>query len=348
MANRLQWIDYSKGLLIALMVFGHTLSSALNAGVSIPLMFQQLSWSTFANTVPLFFFLSGLTVERSCAKRGPKSFLRERLSQLAYPYLIWSFLQISAEIVFSRHSHHGASVADLLVIPYRPHAHLWFLMAMFWMFPMYVLIRQVGRGVRAWLAAVAVLLFVLPIPTSAFALHDFSVHFLFFATGVLTSQYFIGAQRIRELSLPMTLFLTFAFGACSGYVFTQLIEPTRLAAGPHYYLYLSLATLGGAVCLGWAQFLARRQWLGTLRIIGEYSLQVYVAHMLFAVAARVLLHNVFHVTHPVVVVMSGIAIGIAGPIILYKLTVRFAWPNLFEWRSSSSTHVATSPHLNRP
>ena len=106
-STRQDWIDYAKGLGIFLVVYGHTLDSTTHAGLAHSESFQSLSGATFSNLIPIFFFLSGLFVERSYDKRRALGLLGDRLSRLAYPYLVWSLLQATAEIVFPGASQHG-------------------------------------------------------------------------------------------------------------------------------------------------------------------------------------------------------------------------------------------------
>jgi fucose 4-O-acetylase-like acetyltransferase len=249
-ASRLNWVDYAKGLVIWLVVYGHTLNSAANAGVEISETFRALCESTFCNVIPLFFFVSGLFVERSYDKRGAGPFVAERLLRLAYPYFIWSTIQMVAEITFAGHSARGTTIDALFAILYRPHAQFWFLYAMVWMFVAYALIRRAGLRWRVVLAATAVLLFVFPLPTNTMALDQFSRHFLFFAAGILASRYFVGQERLPNIPLWATALLTCVSVGSSLFIFTRLIEPALLVAGPHRYYYLYLGVLCGASVIG--------------------------------------------------------------------------------------------------
>ena len=51
MKTRIEWIDFAKGLTILLVVVGHTISNGLIRG------------SIFSFHMPLFFFLSGITLK---------------------------------------------------------------------------------------------------------------------------------------------------------------------------------------------------------------------------------------------------------------------------------------------
>jgi len=328
-------------MVIALMVYGHTLNSATSAGLGAPESFRSLSDATFSNAVPVFFFVSGFFVERGYSKRGVRVFLIERSLRIAYPYFVWSFLQCAAEIVFSSESHRLVTIDTLLAIPWRPYSVFWFLYTIFWMFPAYALARQAGRWRHVALAALAVLFFVFPVSTNVMALGPFSRNLLFFAAGVIWSHRFVGPERLPTLPLWATLPLTSAFLAISLYVFTNVLPPVQLSQTTYQYHYAGLSVLAGATCVGWAQFLAGGDRLRFLAVIGRYALQIYVAHMLFVVGFRVLANRLLGLESPYLIVGGGIAVGIIGPIVLYRVMGYLGLPNLFE------PPLRPSPELSR-
>ena len=102
MEQRTDWVDYGKGIGIILVVYAHLLSSGYNAQLNISEHFFLLSDSiVYSFHMPLFFFLAGLFVEQSYSKRGATKFLVNKVKYIAYPYLIWSFLQAGIELFFS-------------------------------------------------------------------------------------------------------------------------------------------------------------------------------------------------------------------------------------------------------
>ncbi|HEX5419217.1 MAG TPA: acyltransferase [Gammaproteobacteria bacterium] len=336
-APRLGWVDYAKGLTIFLVVYGHTLNSTVHAGFAPLGGFHTLSEDMFSNLIPLFFFLSGLFVARSFDKRGAQEFLLRGVSRLAYPYFIWSLLQAAAEIAFSAESHHGTTYATLLAIPYLPLEQFWFLYTLLLMYPAYVLARRFGRFSSAVLAAAAAVLFWLPIRIHALTLDQFSIHLIFFAAGVLLRPWFVGSRvlRLPPWSGPA---LTAGFLAYALYLLSHELDPaTALTTHVlHRYYYVSLAVLAGAAVIGWAQLLEDRGWLQMVRLLGEYSLQIYVAHMFFAAAVRIAVEKLLGPGDPYLILVGGIAAGIAGPIALCVSMRRLGLPNLF-----------SPPHLAR-
>ena len=102
MEERIEWVSYVKGFGIILVVYGHLLSSAYHAHLDISENFFVLCDSiVYSFHMPLFFFLAGIFVEQSFERRGRKAFLLSKARRIAYPYLVWSFLQTTDQNTIS-------------------------------------------------------------------------------------------------------------------------------------------------------------------------------------------------------------------------------------------------------
>lgn len=330
MAQRTDWIDCGKGLGIILVVYAHLLSSGYHAGLRIRHHFFLLSDSiVYSFHMPLFFFLAGLLVARSCKKRGPLLFLVNKVKFLAYPYLVWSFLQGCAELFFSGHSHRGITGGDILTIPYLPLAQFWFLYALFWMYVAYAALSSCGRFAPAAMVVVALVLFFFPVPTEIMALHGFSTGFLFFVFGIFANEY-LGNEEKYCVPVWATGILFPVFLGTAWYIFEFVIPPTRLTDGSHPFYFLFLAVFGGSMCVGLAQFVAGKPCFRFLQVLGIYSLQIYLVHMLAGVGTRIFLLRVFHLENPVLHMIIGVSAGLLVPILIYKTALKVHFPYLFE------------------
>ena len=151
-------VDYARGLGILLVVVGHTLRGVINSGLlesSAATRFAD-DW-IYAFHMPLFFFLSGLFAERS-ADKGPRRFVADKLRTIAYPYVVWSLLQTSVQILMSRHTNSPASWHDLAIDRlYVPPMQFWFLYALFLCFLLFLVCWQMCLGRWGFLGVVAAL-----------------------------------------------------------------------------------------------------------------------------------------------------------------------------------------------
>ncbi|HET9912190.1 MAG TPA: acyltransferase [Anaerolineales bacterium] len=333
--TRADWVDYAKGIGIILVVYGHLLSSAYHAGLNIPSDFFAYSDSIiYSFHMPLFFFLSGLFVESSFRKRGAKSYLLDKFTRIAYPYFLWSILQVGIEVIFSSQTQKGTGLENLLAIPYRPWGQFWFIYALFLMHIVYTAAAPLGKFSAPVLFIIAIGMFIRPFPTAMFALLGFSGHFLFFVSGVYLRKFLID----QEHTVPAwTVPILFILLAGSGYyLFSRVIEPVRLIGKPYPQYFLFLSTLGISACVGLAQYLSGKKMLGFLSVLGAYSLQIYLVHMLAGVATRMILVQLFNIQNWIIHIFAGVAAALIIPVLLQKISIQIKFPYLFELKRDNA------------
>jgi fucose 4-O-acetylase-like acetyltransferase len=332
MNNRANWVDYGKGIAIIFMVYTHLLSSAYHAGIEIPDHFFALSDSIIHGfLMPVFFFLSGLFVEGSFRKRGAKDYLRDKFLRIYYPYLIWSILQVSIEVMFSDKTRMGATTADLLAIPYRPWGQFWFLYALLLMHVTYTVFRYFGKYAMPLMFVTASVIFFYPIPINAFAFFGFRIHFIFFLSGIALGKNIL---QLEKYEIPLwSVILSFAalFGSAY-FIFEKLIDPIQLEGSEYRFYFLYLAILGIVSFSTLSQYLARKQIAPFLQALGTYTIQIYLVHMLAGVGIRMILLYVFGIENWVAHILIGVIFVIATGIFLQKMSDRLNFPYLFELR----------------
>ena len=329
-STRTDWVDYAKGIGIFLVVYGHLLSSGYHAGLSIPKHFFELSDSiVYSFHMPFFFFLSGLFAESSLQKRGPREYLKDKLLRIAYPYFIWSILQMSVEVFFSSQTQKGAGISDILAIVYRPWGQFWFIYALFLMHVVYTLISRSGRFTPALMFIIGIWLFFNPISLNVAALGGFSMRLIFFVCGIYLRRYLVDREA---LSLPLwaTLSLLIILLGSGYFVFENMIEPVRLSSSSHPYYSLYFSILGIIACTSLAQYLAKNNSLPFLKTLGIYSLQIYLVHMLAGAGTRLILQQVFQLQNWVIHIVIGVVVALVLPIAIQKISEKINFPYLFE------------------
>jgi fucose 4-O-acetylase-like acetyltransferase len=332
MNTRANWVDYGKGIGIILMVYGHLLSSAYHSGIKVPEHFFAPSDSIiYGFHMPFFFFLSGLFVEGSFRKRGAKNYLLDKFLSIAYIYLLWSVIQVSVEILFSSQTQRGATISDLVAIIYQPWGQFWFLYALLIMHITYVVFSNFGKYTAPLLLATALILFFRPLPIGIMALGSFSTHFIFFAGGIALRNQVMGMEK-HEIPLWAILSLLITLIGSGYFIFTYLIEPIRLAGSGHALYFMYLAILGILACSVLSQYLARINAAQFLRILGTYSLQIYLVHMLAGVGMRMVLLFIFGIQNWIVQIIISVIFALTAPILMQKISNRLNFPYLFEMK----------------
>ncbi len=334
MSNRADWVDYGKGIGIILVVYGHLLSSGFHAGINIPEHFFRLSDSIiYGFHMPFFFLLAGIFVESSLQKRGIKIYLIDKFSRIAYPYFVWSVLQVGVEVIFSNQTRHGTNLENLLAIPYRPWGQFWFLYALFIMHITFALTSRFGKYSTALILILAAVLYFYPLSVGIAGLYGFSIYFIFFVMGIILKKTLLDAEKYN---LPLGfILLLFLILIGSGYlIFEYQIKPVRLSGGNHPFYFLYLAALGTTACIGLSQYLAKKNTAQFLKTLGTYSLQIYLAHMLAGAGIRMVLLNVFGIQNWVVHIIIGVGFALTAPIFLQKISDRVKFPYLFEFKKN--------------
>jgi fucose 4-O-acetylase-like acetyltransferase len=93
-AGRINSVDTVKGVAIVLMVFGHTAQGGLHRHLwdAQPGMVRGLYFAEsfiYSFHMAAFFFVSGLFIAGSVARRGAPGFTLEKIRTLLYPYILW-------------------------------------------------------------------------------------------------------------------------------------------------------------------------------------------------------------------------------------------------------------------
>src|SRR6266511_5593536 len=119
-SDRILWVDYAKGIGIALVVVGHVLNGLCSSGILAE--DSALKWVhawIYSFHMHLFFLLSGLFLERQVA-RPAGLFLADKLRTIAYPYFVWSTLQLALHSSLQGVTNNAADLGGLCTIVYLP------------------------------------------------------------------------------------------------------------------------------------------------------------------------------------------------------------------------------------
>jgi len=285
--------------------------------------------------MPLFFFLSGLFIERS-ASREASGFITSKLRTIVYPYVLWSILQGAAQTVLSGVANHKASLLEIVTaLPIKPFAHFWFLYALFFCSIMYLVLYK--AGLRRW--AIVVLGGIFYATTDLFGLGSWDggymlrKNFLYLAAGAVASKALCeNGPRLRTSGLIMS-----AIGCFS----LLLVEAQTHLAGTITLAQPIIAGLGITGTLAMAFIGSRSGRHGLMTYLGAASLPIYLAHVLGSAAARVALQKIAHINTLWVHLLAGVVLGIAFPVGLHWAAEKLRMPYLFTLPSAPRRKVRT-------
>jgi len=200
----------------------------------------------------------------------------------------------------------------------------WYLYALFLVTVLYVLIKvylkpaygiQLCLGILFYYLASFLKHDVSQFKVDDSLLHDVLYFYIFFAIGdaissfVLDKENFLKIASIRNLLIVLVPFM--------------ITQAWWLTHRNPFILLFGLIVLLGCIFLYLVSFLLNRynmfRWL---RVIGNYSLYIYVMHILAISAVRILLINVFHQYNFYILMITLEVTGIIIPIIFYNISMR--------------------------
>lgn len=313
--ERLPVVDFVKGIGIVLVVYGHVVRGIVGAGIPFDEhWFQLVDRTIYSFHMPLFFFLSGVLFHASFARKGKVDFVVGKLKTVAYPYLLWSILQGMIEFLLSRWTNGGVTAGDVFSLLWQPRAQFWFLYMLFFVFLIATFVyaqRSDRRDYGILLAALALYLANWsPIDTYVFNMFGFC--FAYFALGVAFPHAVSWLGKIPFRLLSVALFVAASY-------FVQGIGGGTEDGGNLLKLLLALLGIVGSIELAGLALKMRINWIGML---GRYSLEIYLLHILVGSGIRIALQKVFGIVDPAVHLLLGTLLGLWIPLLIAYIAER--------------------------
>jgi len=320
-----EWVEYAKALGIILVVVGHTLRGLADTGASVPGAWLADAW-IYAFHMPLFFYLSGLFLERSCAQvrssGGLWRFIASKTRRILWPYAVWSIIQ---EVCRSATGASESPLYELWRIAFQPVMQFWFLYVLFAVLMLYAAWRKAGLHWFGFVTA-AIALYVavsLGMPLGDWGvLYQIVIFAPYVAIGVLVSQ----CGKPFEFSRwSLASIVSVAASAYAAVLAAAWIGWTNTLGA---MLPVALAGVAGSVALG--IILSRTRCASWLTLLGRHSLEIFVAHTIFSAAFRQGLFAI-DIQSPWIHLAGGVLVGVAGPLTLVWLCRRMRFRYLFAW-----------------
>ncbi len=332
--NRLAWIDYARGIAIILVLYRHIFEGISRSGVDA----AKFQWLENANIIfysfrmPLFFILSGVFIAKSLAKRKMKGLILNKVNILLWPYLLWSTLQITIQILLSGYVNADRGLADyayILAFPRRID-QFWYLYALFNVTVLYIIMREKLRfgiwqqlllGAAMYLASSYVAVRHIDLGF----VYDILHYYIFFAIGELVADKILDSRNFKLFSswgLMLGLLPFFAAGQAY-FLLANLGHNSTLYVEEHQPLLFGLIALCGCgfmICVSF--ILQRYDCLKLLRVAGYHSLYIYVSHVLVASAVRMVMVKVLGVTYLPALLVVCLVFAVTIPVLMYQLAMR--------------------------
>jgi fucose 4-O-acetylase-like acetyltransferase len=344
-ANRLGWIDYARGIAIIMVVYRHAYEGIahMSIGTDLPYWSYILQESVYNLRMPMFFIVAGMFVRSSFRKRGMKLFIRYKWETVLYPYLIWTIIQVGAQIVAAPYTNYPMSWVAFLDILYNPRAlmQFWFLYALFAINVLYVSILHYGNSERRTMIGVGLLLFVAGayVNTTLFSLADIFFFLLYFAIGDALAPYLLddeNARRIASLKVTAVLLPTVLIAQTIWLAYYMGVPAHSAMDLKGRTVYLLVSIFGEALILQIAFLLAQKNIADWLRYVGSHSLYIYVMHFLVVSGIRIAGYKLLGIDHALLLLALAVIGGIGLPILFYQLSRNTILERLFVWQPQAA------------
>jgi len=357
--NRLQWVDYLRGIAIILVVYHHVRVGIERSHITVPAALVNANMIFYSFRMPLFFMLSGIFISRSLQKKSAGQIAGIKFEKLLYPYFIWAFIQISLQLLFGHFTNTTRGLIDYTYIFYQPRYldQFWYLPALFNATMFYLLIKtKLKPAGLSHLILALFLYFLSPYFQRISIISDWMEFYVFFAIGDVISELFFKQQaqkffnntRTFIIIIPVFIvaqlyYLKNDIGYTTLLTDLESIKQNYLSHLGYQTIFLFIALIGCITMFKLAFLLQRLHVFSFLRVLGYHSLQIYVMHVIVAACTRIVLTQYLHIVNPYVLLFTGIIIGVIVPIMIYNLFIKdnIGW-FLFSYKKEKPTAVVTT------
>jgi fucose 4-O-acetylase-like acetyltransferase len=320
--KQIQWVNYAKGITIILIVYKHALTGIQDAGIQLNYFLDQVNHGLMSFSMQLFMMLSGLFFYKSFQKRTYFSFLKNKISTILYPYVIWASIQLSVQIILSAYTNHQRSFSDFYFLLMQPRQldQFWFLYALFIVVILHATLNYFLKVPKWFFLLVGIgMYFIAPLFESSDFLFLLLYFYIFYALGDFLADKLVNKNIIQKLGS-----LKFLILGTPIFIFLQwfwLSNSNLFNIG----VFL-IALLGCLYVINVSCVLDRYQILSGLIKIGKHSMHIFLMHILIIAALRILMIKFLGLTDANVLLMLGVVFGVYIPIFIYQLiNKRFWW-----------------------
>jgi fucose 4-O-acetylase-like acetyltransferase len=337
--NRQLWPDWAKGLGIILVVAGHVWRGLMAAGLPIaPDLYATVDRLIYAFHMPLFFLLSGLFFEAGMLRRPVPVFLWSRVVFLLWPLAVWTWIFFLSKSVTGNLVNAPVVWSDFPLFPLPPREEFWFFWALFLIQVVLTLclrpvVRHPSLRNAGWLVAYGIALALAILTPGVAQLGPWIIgaylYASYFILGVLLSRQLLG----RGLQVPLILSLMgFAAFEALGLIWpVSTAGDLLIGTGAALAVTLGVRSFEQIGTLNPIRAVAGR--LGWLALLGTRSGVIYVVHVQFTAATRIVLMKLGITAIPVHLGLAVLA-GLLGPLIVFEGLRRLRLAALFGLRSA--------------
>ena len=277
-SERIDWVDYAKGICIVMVVMMHSVLGVELAAGQTGFMHALVAFAK-PFRMPDFFLISGLFLA-IVIDRDWRTYLDRKVVHFAYFYVLWVTIQFGFKAPSFAAETGWAHVGWMYLESFiEPFGTLWFI----YLLPVFFVVTKVARKMPPLLVwTVAALLEMAHVATGWTVIDEFAARFVYFYSGYWFAAY-VFALSDRARAWPALALAALALWA--------LVNGGLVMSGTSEWplISLMLGLAGACAIVSTGTLLARTHWLNFLRFCGEHSIVIYLAFFLPMAAMRIAL-----------------------------------------------------------
>ena len=317
--ERVDWVDYAKGICIVMVVMMHSVLGVELAAGQTGFMHALVAFAK-PFRMPDFFLISGLFLS-VVIDRDWRIYLDRKVVHFVYFYVLWVTLQFGFKAPSFAAESNWAHVGYLYLESFiEPFGTLWFI----YLLPIFFVVTKLTRRAAPILIfAVAALLESAHVATGWTVIDEFCARFVYFFAGYWLASY-VFALSDRARGKPVLAIIAIVLWAL---INGALVE---LGYSELPLISLALGLAGASAIIVVAALLARMRWLDFLRYCGEHSIVIYLAFFLPMAATRTLLLKTGAIADIGTVSLIVTVVGVAGAVLIWRMALAVHANFLFE------------------
>ena len=348
--NRVDWVDYAKGICIVLVVAMHSTLGVEKATGEISALHSFIDWAR-PFRMPDFFLISGLFLA-SRIDRPWRSYLDSKVIHFAYFYVLW----MSIQFLLKGHDIYLQGGANGLVAAYlngfvEPFGTLWFI----YMLAVFFLVTKALRNVSPILVFAGAAVLEACTKTGAIdsgytLIDEFAARFVYFFAGYWLARHVFSLAAGVDRRSALQIFAGLLVWGTFNFIMVQ----SGLSVQPGISLAMGFVGAGAVIASG--VLLSKFRFAEALRYCGENSIVIYLAFFIFMAGTRAILLKFAPGLGLSAIAAMTTAAGVVGPLMLFwatrhtKLAFLFkrpAWAKLPVVLAKPNAEWHSAPHVGK-
>jgi peptidoglycan/LPS O-acetylase OafA/YrhL len=335
--GRIVWSDHARGVAIMLVVYRHIVVGMQRSAIPVSALMFNMQEVFYNFRMAIFFVLSGLFVANSLKKKTSGAVFKNRVSTILYPYLVWGFIMMSLEVIFSRFTNSKRNWYELINIIINPRDvdHLWYLYILFTCSALYLFFNLFTKNkwINAFLAITlhVINFYFISVLYDYGLISDTFIYYIYFFIGTCLPYLLLDERRSRSI-LQMRNLLWMIPLFLAGQYFWFIHRNDR---NTYYALFVVINMAACYVVFILMNRIAVYQSTQWLSYLGKYSLYIYILHVpISAVLRNVYLHSGVALNSWILLFLLWLG-GLLIPIFIINLGRPYGVERLFSLKSKT-------------